>query len=298
MSSSALYQKIQELSPQVYWVMNESSGDAIQQGSSTAGNLVLSGGFQRSDVELIPNDTTKFITLSGGKGTASRGNIALPLRSFSISMIVKLSSTSINTFSSFFSLMGSGETEVTNAQFLFRFINYPVVEVLSEYSSGDDIRSEIGNMLYPLYDSLQTSPKLITIVKDSEARTITSYVNGYLRSAISYSLEPTGGTSSSFFVGGTSAVIPAETLPMTVGHVAFFQRALTRQEVTEIAKSAGFMPINYTVPASEYSVIGASDLTSDIINPTNNKLLNIADDDLITGNAYIEIPDRYTIIPN
>jgi hypothetical protein len=254
-SSSDLYNAIVALSPDVYWTLDEASGNAIQQGSSTVSDLAFSGSFTQAETELIPGDSTKFVSLTGGKGTATRGNLTLPFGSFSATFLIKVPGAPQEN-AGIFSVGAAGETTATNYQILYRFNTYPVMHIFWEFgSSGSDVILSPQTRLYrDIYDGTQFETKHVTLVKDSVGKTVSTYINGFLRETLSYSSEPSGGTSTSFFIGGVASAAPAETLTMSMGHFAFFQKVLIPQEVVDLAKASGFMAADYQLGVAELEV--------------------------------------------
>ena len=254
-SSLDLYDAITALEPAIYWTLDEASGNAIQQGSSTVSDLAFSGSFAQAETELIPGDSTKFVSLTGGKGTATRGNLTLPFGSFSATFLIKVPSVPQEN-ATIFSVGAAGETTATNYQILYRFNTYPVMHIFWEFgSSGSDVILAPETRLYrDIYDGTQFETKHVTLVKDSVGKTVSTYINGFLRETLSYSDEPSGGTSASFFIGGAAPAAPAETLTMSMGHFAFFQKVLTPQEIINLSKASGFMPEDYEFGQAELEV--------------------------------------------
>jgi hypothetical protein len=302
-SSSELYNAITALSPSVYWTLDESSGNAIQQGSSTAGNLAFSGTFQQAATELIPGDSTRFVSLNGGKGTATRGNITVPVRSFSVTFLIKIPQTPVQSNATFFSIGATGETTATNFQFLYRYSAYPSTQTLWEYGEGTDELLDPIAYIYNKHDGSEfNTTKHVTIVKDSSNKTFSIFINGYLKQTLQYVNEPTGGTSTSFFIGGAAVAAPTETLTMSMGHFAFFQRALTPQEVVDLSKASGFMPEDYQLGTLEFAL---SDEDSEQfanlqtikqnLEYSANKLLSVSPDPLIDP-SLLAGSEAYNII--
>lgn len=289
-SNTTLYNAVIALNPNVYWVLNESSGSPIQQGSSTVSNLALSGSYTYASAELIPGDTTKFLSLTGGKGTATRGNLALPFGSFSATFLIKVPAVPTQEFACIFAVGDIGETLASNFQIIYRFNTYPRMNIFWEYGSGgSDMGLTPETVLYrDVYNGTQFQTKHVTLVKDSVTKNVYIYINGYLREKLTYENESSGGTSSSFFIGGTTATIPDSTLTMSMGHFAFFQRVLTTQEIVGLAKTSGFMPESYVEKQTEFQVLNQlatdySTLTSikSILEYPASKLLTVALDPLI-----------------
>jgi hypothetical protein len=302
-SSSELYNAITALSPSIYWTLDESSGNAIQQGSSTAGDLVFSGIFQQAATELIPGDSARFVSLDGGKGTASRGDLILPFGSFSATFLIKVPAVPQNT-STIFSVGASGETTATNYQMLYRFNTYPEMYIFWEYgSSGSDVALNAETRLYRnKYDGTEFQTKHVTLVKDSSTKTVYTYINGFLIESLSYSNEPSGGTSASFFIGGSAAAVPSETLTMSMGHFAFFQKVLTHQEVVDLTKASGFMPVDYQFGTPEFSLMDEdSEQFANLqtikqnLEYSANKLLSVSPDPLIDP-SLLAGSEAYNII--
>ena len=291
-SNTTLYNAVIALNPAVYWVLNESSGNPIQQGSSTVSNLTLSGSYTHANTELITGDSTKFLSFTAGKGTATRGNLTLPFGSFSATFLIKVPAVPTQQFATIFSVGGEGDTQATNYQIIYRFNTYPAMNIFWEYDAGSDTSLSPDTVLYRnLYDGTQFQTKHVTLVKDSTIKSVYIYINGYLRETLTYVNEPTGGTSSSFFLGGSATTIPDATLTMTMGHFAFFQRVLTLQEIVGLAKASGVLPESFVTTQTEFQVLNqlatehatlAS--TKSILEYPASKLLTIALDPLIDPN--------------
>lgn len=288
-SNTTLYDAILALNPDVYWVLNESSGSPIQQGSSTAANLTLSGSYTHANGELIPGDTTKFLSLTGGKGSAARGNLVVPATTLSVTFLAKITSTPV-TSATFFAIGATGETLATNYPIIYQFSTYPQVGFLWETGAGDNVNAPSDVRLNTgLYSDGGEFPALhVTFVKNSSTKTITTYINGICREILAYTTEPAGGTSTGLFLGGSAATIPAETVQFDVGHFAYFQRALSREEVVGLAKASGFMPEDFAADQTEFEVLDQlatehATLTStkSLLEYPANKLLTIALDPLI-----------------
>lgn len=287
-SNNTLYEAILAINPDAYWVLDEPSGSPVQQGSSTASNLTLSGSYTHANGELIPGDTTKFLSLTGGKGSAARGNIVAPATTMSVTFLAKITSTP-QLYATFFSMGASGETLATNYPIIYQYNTYPQVKFVWEYATGDnidlisDVRLNTG-----LYSGGEFPAMHITFVKDAVTKTVTTYVNGICRETLTYTTETAGGTSSGFYLGGSGAAIPAETLQFDVGHVAVFQRVLTREEVVGLAKASGFMSEDFGANETEYGVLdqlAAEHVTlastKSLLEYPANKLLTVALDPLI-----------------
>jgi hypothetical protein len=302
-SSSELYNAITALSPSIYWTLDESSGNAIQQGSSTAGNLAFSGTFQQAATELIPGDSARFVLLDGGKGTASRGNITVPFRSFSATFLINIPETPTQVNATMFSIGATGETAATNFQFLYRHVAYPLTRTLWEYGDGSDEILDTIVSIYNKHDGSEfNTTKHVTIVKDSSNKTLSIFINGYLKQTLQYVNEPTGGTSTSFFIGGAAAAAPTETTIISMGHFAFFQRALTPQEVVDLTKASGFMPADYEIGTPEFSLMDEdSEQFANLqtikqnLEYSANKLLSVSPDPLIDP-SLLAGSEAYNII--
>jgi hypothetical protein len=144
---------------------------------------------------------------------------------------------------------------------IYRQSVYPITQILWEYGDGSDefLLPDGSSSIYNKYDGSEfNSTRHVTLVKNSTNKTVSIYINGYLKEVLSYINEPSGGTSTSFFIGGAAVAIPSETLTMSMGHFALFQRVLTPQEVVELTKASGFMPEEYEFGDSEFEVLEES----------------------------------------
>lgn len=247
-SHAELTAYINSLVPLVYWRMSELTNTSFSQtGSSTAGAMTPTGTVTAADAPLIPGDSTAFATFSnGGYTSAARGNVAVPFGDVSVSYLIRFyppHSSSANIFS--LTLMGSGDSSsTTNAQTYQYFVpTTGIFNEIMEYGTGVN---ELVSTVYPLdlrfFVNGTDNVFMITTVRDSVAKVLSTYVNGKLFDRQTYANNPTGGTAAGvvFSLSNNTAVgIVAGGNPTTLGHVCLFNRKLNEQEIIGMAQSAG-----------------------------------------------------------
>lgn len=238
---------ISNLSPIVYWKLDETSGTSFtQSGSSTAGSMVATGVFTAADTELIPGDTTKFIKFgNSGYATATRGDVTVPFGDVTISYLIKFFPpfASANIFA--ITLMGSGDTSLTtNAQTYQYFTpsNATFNEIM-EYGTGvNELVTSQNSLDLRFYLVGSDNTFLVTTVRNSVSKILTTYINGKIFDQQSYSNNATGGTSAGVVFSlssNTTVGIAAGANPLALGHVCIFNRTFTDAEVAGLAQAAG-----------------------------------------------------------
>ena len=279
MSNSSLESAISALSPKLWYKCTETSGTTITNyGSATGCNLTLAGSYTLNDRELITGDAQKFLHLNagtsatGGRAVSSGiGNLATPITGdWTISFLVEFISA-INTTDFFIFSHGSvGETTATNHQFATGF-NYPsaTLRTFWEYGSGGTdggtsfTKVLNGGLLggYDVFSATSTNKFIVTVIKDSVEMLISYYVNGFFKETISYSAEPTGGTSNSIRIGATSGSEAVSN--STVGHIFYVDSKLAYSDILNLAYQAGYVTstsISVAIDASIDPTILNSDL--------------------------------------
>lgn len=257
MPSNALVEStINSLSPEIYWKMNQTSGTTIpQNGTATTGAISLSGTYTLADDELIIGDAARFITFgTDGKGTASRGNFSVPVEPMSTSFLMKIKADFSDYTSApyIFNLGASGESSTVNVQASVRF-TFPNrwISTLFERGTGVDKTADYG-LIFPgnFYSSNTVYHIAITRGPDEITNILKErvYVNGTLRFT-SYLDDgyPNGGSDvSTFYINTIWDDRPG--LNVSLGHLAIWDRMLTRSEVYSIAEAAGYNTYQYLPP--------------------------------------------------
>jgi len=257
MSNSSLESAISALSPKLWYKCTETSGTTITNyGSATGCNLTLAGSYTLNDRELIAGDVQKFLHLNAGTSTTGGravssgiGNLATPITGdWTISFLVEFISAINTTDFWIFSHGSNGETTATNHQFATVF-NYPsaILRSFWEYgtsgTNGDYSFTKVlnGGLLggYDVFSATSTNKFIVTIVKDSVEMLLSYYVNGFLKETISYSAEPTGGTSNSIRIGATSG--SEAVTNSTVGHIFYVDSKLAYSDILNLAYEAGYV---------------------------------------------------------
>lgn len=239
-SSTELATAIDALSPIAYWKFNETSGtSSTRLGSSTAGNMALSGSYTIGSRELIIGDADRFVTLTGGYARATLGDIATPLvGSCSVSFLIDFISVSSGD-SYLFTVGGSGETLATNH--IFNLILTSSTYALSiNHETGAGVNSDCQFNQPLLYPSGTGGKCLITVTRDNTLNIYKLYVNGIFRAVSSFTNDPSGGTSSTINIGvdpGTTLTPPS----FAVGHFCFFDKVLTAAEIAGLGTASGYL---------------------------------------------------------
>lgn len=246
MPSNALVETaITSLSPFIYWKMNESSGTTItQHGSSTASSISLSGTYTLANAELISGDAARFITFdTDGKGTATKGNFAVPLEQTSISFFMKINADFESAASApyLFALSTTGDLASANFQTSVKF-NVPSRRIATfiEQGAGNDVDTEYG-LFFPgnFYDGGNVYHIVITRGPDTLSSNVLEkiYVNGVLKFVNRDVTYPTGGDNTSFFINTQSDNRAG--LNVSLGHFAVWRSVLTHSEIFSISEAAG-----------------------------------------------------------
>lgn len=242
-TSSNLQTAILSLSPNLYYTLTETSGTTLTNlGSTTGANLTLTGTYTLADRELITGDATKFLRLNGGYAAGSRGDLAVPIVSYTVSFILEIMpfSTILTLPPSFFSISAAGDTLATNAQILIDYDQATAKPfAFHEYNVGVNDVSYFNTMisLNALPNSAGVKAQL-TIVKDGVSKTIKFYINGHLMEVQTFTNNTNGGTSTTIKIGSEGDNRPS--INGTMGHVCVWSRALTEQEVFVIHNASGY----------------------------------------------------------
>lgn len=291
MPSNALVEStINDLTPRIYWKMKETSGTTLaQSGAATTAAISLSGTYTLADDELVVGDSTKFITFgTSGKGTASRGNYSVPVTTTSVSFLMKIKAdfSDYTSAPTIYMLGASGETEAVNVQQSLRF-TFPgrLISTNAEYGAGVDLLNDYG-VIFPgnFYSSNTVYHIAVTRGADAISGKLVErmYVNGHYKFSSLLDSYPTGGTSASTFYINTIWDNRAG-LNVTLGHLAIWNRALTRSEVYSIAEAAGYNTYQYLPPQDSNSnqYWGDYETIQNTLKKSTSKSLLISSDPLI-----------------
>lgn len=242
-SSSNLQTAILSLSPNLYYPLTETSGTTLTNlGSVTGANLTLNGTYTLADRILITGDNTKFLRLNGGYASGSRGNLAVPITSYTFSTIIEILpfSTILTLDPDLFSITASGDSLVTNSQISINYNQTTATPyAFHEYDVGVN---DVSYFNYTL--SLNALPNTtgakvqFTIVKDSVTKIIKYYINGHLIEIQTFTNNTNGGTSATIKLGSEGDLRPS--INGTMGHVCVWTRALTEQELFTIHSASGY----------------------------------------------------------
>jgi hypothetical protein len=247
-TNAGLVSYINSLSPAVYWRLDEASGTSFAQtGSSTAGAMTASGTVTASDATLIPGDATEFVTFGvGGYASAARGNITVPLTDVTISYLIRFYppyTSSANIFA--LSLMGSGDSSSTTNVQTYQYFT-PTTGIFNEIMEYGTGVNELIESISPMDPRFAVNgidnTFMITTVRNSVAKQLSTYVNGVLFDRQTYVNNATGGTAAGvvWSLGNNTAVgIAAGGSATSMGHVCVFTRLLSEQEIRDMADAAG-----------------------------------------------------------
>lgn len=291
-TSQELRALILSMAPRIYYPMTETSGTVLTDLGSLATNATLSGTYSLAADALIPGDSTKFLRLDGGAASASKGALAVPLTSVTISVIAQVNALTAHTQSDFFAIGAEGETTATNYQVSLHYLHSDYkLSSLHEYGSGSNV--EIAHPVHALgRDTAGKSlfafgkPSHFVLVRDAEAMTQCLYRNGVLLDKAVYANNPAGGTSCAITIGQNPSYTTGS--KCSLAHLAIWERALTAQEVSGLALAAGYQDWPYedsslAVPASlnPAGLYGSASQISALTSPEAQKLLRIVSDPLV-----------------
>lgn len=225
------------LSPKVYYKCDETSGSILADSSGNGQNLTLRGSNTLGYGELVDGGSS-FWTDAGATNGANRadsGGIVVPTN-YDWSYVAIISPESTNTSGTIYllTLIVSGESEVTNAQFDI-YLTYTSsqlrVVLLWEYSSGTNMESD--GCLVP-----NGQPFMLGIRKNTASKTVDWFINGRRVYITAYSNEPTGGTSC--ILGLHTEAGLTSTQGISSSNHAWFDSALADSDFKAIAKAAGY----------------------------------------------------------
>lgn len=290
-SHAELTSYINSLAPIAYWTMSEASGTFAQTGSSTAAALTPTGTILYRNRELIPGDTTKFATFTAGSyANGSRGNITVPSSTLSASALVYFVPPVDSGVGQLRVLQigASGETEATNYQLMAHLRSDGRLADLHESGAGVNTDMITDKSIDPRYTIGSGRPLLFTITRNNTTKLCRIYVNGVFFEEVSYTTAPTGGTSAVFVLGHHPTISGNTSVqPVTYGHVSYFQRVLSDEEVRGMADAAGLLDVPAGV--ARFPVSNALNPTLNVLDQTVSKSLICAIDPLI--DISVAFPD-------
>lgn len=237
-NQTALSAAILALNPKVFYKCDDTVGSTVVADSSGNGkDLTLRGSNVLEYGELVEGGKSLW-TDSGATNGANRSDtagITVPVN-YDWSYIAIVAPESTNTGGTFYlmTLITSGETELTNAQFDIYFVytsNQLRATVLWEYSTGTNAQSD--GCLVPNGQAF-----MFGIRKNTSAKTIDWFVNGRKVYQTSYTNEPTGGANTVLGIHTEAGVTATQGLSSS--NHAWFDSALTNADFRDIAKAAGF----------------------------------------------------------
>lgn len=258
--------------------------------------MSATGSVTAGSAELISGDSARFALFSsGGYTSASRGNVTVPFGDVTISYLIRFYppySSSANIFG--LSLMGLGDSaSTTNAQTYQYFTPTDgKFNEIMEYGTG---ANELVTTRYPLdprfFVNGADNTFLVTTVRNSITKQLSTYINGKLFDRQTYTNNPTGGTAAGvvFSLSNNTAVgIQAGASSSAIGHVCMFSRTLTEQEVLGIADAAG--RVDSTPNSVRFPSTIPQETTESALQPWVTKALLCAVDPLI--DISVAFPDE------
>lgn len=222
--------------PNVYWKLNEASGN-FSDSSGNARTLTASGSPSYRYCNLIPGSTEQHVywDASADKGTrADTCGFSTPVTGdWTIEVII--CTQAVGSQVGIFGVGASGETEATNFQIYGRVEAGGGLGTFWENGAGaTDVTTTTT-----LYSATANGfPIHVAIVKDGTANTVTYYINGRILDVKSYANEPTGGSSCTTEVHGN--VGGGTMSPAAMAHLAVFPSALSQARVTAHCRAAGY----------------------------------------------------------
>ena len=230
-SATALAAAILADSPIGYWKCDEASGSVNDYGSA---NVDLAGGgtITYQSAPLIPGDSTNYARLASGAGfTATSGlGLSFPLTgSFTIEALVRPINNSGAL--SVFGIGGNGETEALNFQCRLNISSGDWQTFWESGAGTDRIATGYGLNAPQRYH--------VAAVKNAGSSLVLFYLNGVLINSVAMPTNATGGTGTMITAIGASAA-GASTAEFLVGHVAFYNSALSAARLLAHANAAGF----------------------------------------------------------
>lgn len=237
---AALSAKVLALSPKVYYKCDEPPGSTMLADSSGNGmDLTIQGSCILHQMELVEGGgsfAAPTSTTSANSATrADTSGLVVPMNYDHTQFVVMMLMTTVNAPVVIWAVIGSGETAATNAQTSLRCSNQAAGVYFGaqfwEHGSGSD--DSINGPLLPT-----GIPFAFSVRKNSAAKTVDFFVNGDLVYTGNYTNEPTGGTALNSILG---ANVSGSSAAYFLGsNFAFFDSALTDEEIKGIAAAAGF----------------------------------------------------------
>ena len=224
--------------PVAYWKLDEASGNfADSSGNSRTLTAVGSPSYQYG--AWVPRETTRFVYFDASGDHATRtdqSGLSIPASAdWTFECIAVFRSFTTNE-STLFAIGASGETEAANYQILAAVNTGALINNTWEFGAGtNESQVSVVGTAQPL-----GMPMHLALVKNGTANTVTIYRDGQIMDIISYSNEPTGGTSATTDLHGN--VVGGTTNPVGMAHVALYNSALSQARIRAHARAAGFLP--------------------------------------------------------
>jgi hypothetical protein len=298
-TNANLYSVIQGLSPLLHYPLTETSGTTLVNSGSlgTACNATLAGSYTLADRELISGDPTKFLKLTGGRASGSRGAMSLPVTNMTFSVLLEvLPNTPLALPPGIFSILATGETEATNAQVIMS-LNSTTLAPFSLHENGAGVNNVVTStetIAAAASNNVGNTLLHLTVTRNATTRTVKFYYNGGLLFSDTYTTNPTGGTSAALFIGTEADLRPSH--PMAMGQLCLWNRVLSDSELFNLHSASGYN----TRPSLGYLGLDAnpSDVLniatiSPVLSPIALKRLRIAYDALMNPNI-INPEEAYT----
>jgi hypothetical protein len=291
MSSSAdLYSTIQGLSPLLHYPLTETSGTVLTNAGSlgTACNLTLTGSYTRAERQLISGDSTAFLKLNGGYATGSKGALPLPLTNMTLSVVLEIfPGTPLAQSPRIFTISASGDAEAQNAQALFGFDATTLIPI-SFHENGSGVDNSVSATQTTALAAIKGSAnsKLhLTIVRDATSKVLNFYYNGALISSFGYDANPTGGSSTTVYLGTEQDLRPSH--PMAIGHMCLWNRVLSKSELFNLHTASGYSDqssadyLGFDIQTADQTRWGTLESIQEYLKAEATKRLSIAVDPLL-----------------
>lgn len=255
--SSALANEIMADLPKGFWKLDEASGNfADSSGNGNTLTVPASPPTYRA-AKLIPTLSSAFAQQRNSgfyiaKSAAGLFGLALPytgdytfecVTSLSPIMTMNISAGALvlNELKLFTVVGANDETEANNFQSMFSVscANGGMFRAFHEYGAG---LNPLGDSDTPFRVSAFSVPSLfhVALVNIASSKSRLLYINGLLLDTVNYLTAPTGGTASSFYLGGDSSASANNMYQHGVmGYAAFYSTALSAARILVHAQAAG-----------------------------------------------------------
>lgn len=235
--SAFLAAAIAALTPTGYWRCNETSGSILDSGGGGY-NMTVNGTVNQGRSALLPGAAARyaeFTAMSGAYGSnATVLGLTLPLtNSWSVALLMRLVHSTGSATRYLFRIGGSGsDSDPVNNDQVLVYLASSQLFAFWEYSTGTNVTvsGPGGLQSHTTY--------LVHVVKDSAAGHVTFYLNGTFAARATFANEPSGGSSATTQVGGSTGSESA----VMLGEVAFWNNiAHTQSQVEGLAIAAGML---------------------------------------------------------